>query len=100
MRQGLLGFGLVLIAAVLGWFLTFGATAPCEAMQEQARKLGEAKDARSRGIASALGNPKPGTVSVFECIGMAVRIRALGAGGVTVVGPGAPALKPEGKGAK
>jgi hypothetical protein len=97
MKQGLIGFGLVLLAALLGWFLTFGATAPCEAMQEQARKLGEAKDARSRGIASALGNPKPGTVSVFECIGMALRIRALGAGGVTVVGRGAQSPTPEGR---
>ena len=98
MKQGLLGFALVMVAGLLGWFAAFGATAPCEAMQAEARKLGEAKDAKSKGIASALGNPKPGSVSTVECIGMAVRMKALGAGGVTVVGPGAP--PPESKGAK
>ena len=89
MKQGLLGFALVMLAGLLGWFAAFGAMTPCEAMQAEARKLGESKDAKSKGIASALSNPRPGSVSTVECIGMAVRMKALGAGGVTVVGPGA-----------
>ena len=89
MKQGLLGFALVMLAGLVGWLAAFGATAPCEAMQAQARRLGESKDAKSRGISSALSNPRPGSVSTVECIGMAVRMKALGASGVTVVGPGA-----------
>ncbi len=88
MKQGLLGFGLVMLLGLVGWLVAFGAVPPCEAMQAQARKLGEAKDARSKGIAAALGKPDA-SISTVECIGMAVRMKALGAAGVTVIGPGA-----------
>lgn len=88
MKQGLLGFGLVMLVGVVGWLGAFGATAPCEAMQAQARKPGEAKDSKSQGIAAALGKPDP-SISTVECMGMAVRMKALGEGGVTVIGPGA-----------
>lgn len=86
MKQGLIGFTLVILAAGLGWLMAFGATPPCEAMQSEARKLSGAKDAKSQGIARALG--KPGrNVSTLDCVGMAVRMKALGADGVTVIGP-------------
>ncbi len=90
MKQALVGFALVMLVAGAAWIVSFGAAAPCEAMRAEAHKLSELPDTRSKGVGAILDKPADGSVSTVECAALAVRIKAFGAGGVTVVGPGAP----------
>ena len=80
------GLGIVALVAVLGWLVAFGAAAPCDALQAEARNLsGDKKDVTATAILDAA---KSGTLSQVECAATAVRIKAFGKGGVTVVAPG------------
>ena len=88
MKQGLIGFGLVLLVAAVGWLIAFGATAPCAAMGAEAKRLSEAPDTKSKAVGAMLAGPQGASLSALECAATAVRIKALGAGGVTVIGPG------------
>jgi hypothetical protein len=86
MKNAVIGLGILLLGALLGWLLAFGATPPCEAMQVEARKLADEKqDTFSKAISAAFVNFKEGTVSPVECIAMSIRMKAFGRSGVTVL---------------
>ena len=90
MKGFFIGLGIVALVVVLGWLAAFGATAPCEALQAEARKLGGDQDPLAKAILEAT---RSGKLSTPECAATAVRIKAFGGGGVTVVGPGAGGVK-------
>lgn len=86
MKGALSGVVIVLLLVAGGWFLAFGATPPCEAMQKEALGLAAEKDdAAGRAISSTLGHPKPGRISPLECFSMAIRMKAAGRAGVTIL---------------
>ncbi len=90
MKTAAIALTTVLVLAISTWALLFGATAPCTALENEARKLVAGKtDPVSQGISRAL--IEPGTQrSSLECGVLAVRLRLLGRDAITVVNASPP----------
>ena len=85
MRGFVAGLLLVVVLALGGWIAAFGPVQPCQALAAEATKLNaEKKDPVGAALLTAIG---AGKISMPECAATAVRMRAMGKNGVTVVIP-------------
>jgi hypothetical protein len=86
MKNAIVGLGAVVLMAAAGWWLTFGALSPCDAMRAEARRVADAEAGLiGRAIGSALVEVRTNDFTPLQCASTAVKLRLQGKEALKVI---------------